>query len=115
MDWRIPEKLKKGVSYTQFSIILGSMNGNVKRPIHIWDRLVQKFDERHKAEQLKTRTSVPINTKCHCQNSSTLLFRFGRLIKITDARELRFRQCLHFQLFAQESQAVAAGFGVQTS
>ncbi len=31
MDWRIPEKLKKGVSYSQFSIILGSMNGNVKR------------------------------------------------------------------------------------
>lgn len=31
MDWRIPEKLKKGVSYARFSIILRSRNGNVKR------------------------------------------------------------------------------------
>jgi hypothetical protein len=30
MDWRIPEKLKKGVSYARFSITLRSMNGNVK-------------------------------------------------------------------------------------
>jgi hypothetical protein len=30
MDWRIPEKLKKGVSYARFSITLRSINGNVK-------------------------------------------------------------------------------------
>jgi hypothetical protein len=30
MDWRIPEKLKKGVSYARFSTTLRSMNGDVK-------------------------------------------------------------------------------------
>ena len=30
MDWRIPEKLKKGVSYARFLIALRSMNDNVK-------------------------------------------------------------------------------------
>jgi hypothetical protein len=30
MDWRIPEKLKKGVSYARFLISLRSMNSNVK-------------------------------------------------------------------------------------
>jgi hypothetical protein len=29
MDWRIPEKLKKGVSYARFSVTLRSMNCNV--------------------------------------------------------------------------------------
>ena len=33
MDWRIPEKLKKGVSYARFSTTLRSMNGNVKGPL----------------------------------------------------------------------------------
>jgi len=40
MDWRIPEKLKKGVSYARFSTTLRSMNGNVKGPVLIWVRLV---------------------------------------------------------------------------
>ena len=30
MDWRIPEKLKKGVSYARFLITLRSITGNVK-------------------------------------------------------------------------------------
>jgi len=30
MDWRIPEKLKKRVSYARFLVTLRSMNGNVK-------------------------------------------------------------------------------------
>ena len=33
MDWRIPEKLKKGVSYARFLITLHSMNANVKGSI----------------------------------------------------------------------------------
>src|SRR5258705_8375978 len=36
-----------------------------------------------------------------------LLFRFRRLIKISDARDLSGRQLLHSDLFAQETQTVA--------
>ena len=43
MDWRIPEKLKKGVSYTQFLIIVGSMNRNVKKVYSYLGPTVQKF------------------------------------------------------------------------
>ncbi len=83
------------------------------RPSRREGREREEPNERNSALPCRLGLNVP-PTAVGVLDVLALLFWLGRLIQIRYARDLRNRERLHLELLAQESQAVAARFGVQS-